>query len=158
MNKIKVLFLSLLISGCTVPGLTSHTDHPLEIKEISIGDSITCNSLKGEIFGDVRVCHLDIKSYGGTDVKSSTVTLLNEKVAVVRLSLSQITGFSQTGVLNVMAKKFGPPARGGRPKVHLWTNNGNTLYLDEIKGIVVLYGKDLNRVQSIISSLDANDL
>ena len=158
MNRIKILLLSVLISGCAVPGLTSHTDHPLEIKDISIGDSITCNSLQGEVFGDVRLCHLDIKSYGGMEVKSNTVALLNEKVSVVRLSLSQITGFSQAGVLSAMTKKFGPPARGARPKVYIWTNNGNTLFLDEIKGTVVLYGKDLNRVQSIISSLDANDL
>lgn len=158
MNKIKILLLSLLISGCSVPGLTSHTDHSLDIKDIKIGDNLTCNSAAGDVFGEVRLCHIEINTYGGTKVVSNSVTLLNEKVAAVKLALSQATGFSQTSVLNAMMKKFGPPAHGAMPKVYIWTNNGNTLYLDEIKGVVVMYGKDLARIQSIMAAEDTKDL
>ncbi len=155
-----LIVLSILLSGCSmnVPGLTSHTDKQLSIKNITIGDGISCNSDPKEIFGNVRLCHIDIKSYGGEKVVSNTIALLNGKVAVIKLALSQDSGFNQKGVLNAMSEKYGPPARGGAPRTHIWTNNKNTMYLDEIKGTVVLYGDNLMEVKKMISSVDAKDL
>lgn len=156
---IRAGLLVLLISGCSVPGLTSSTSVPLDIKGIKIGDHITCESNSEDIYNNVRLCHLvDLTTFGGATVDENTIALLDEKVSIIKLALTQRSGFNQAEVLSAMASKFGPPARGGQPRTHIWTNNRDTMYLDEIRGTVVLYGADIDKTKNIMSIFKSNDL
>lgn len=141
--------------------LTGETPVPLELKGYRVGQELKgCpNGLPPMKQGRVMTCLLDEDSLGGTRVKYAGVTSLDGRVALVQFSLSQVTGFSQAGLLQALTEKFGPPAQGARSKVHIWTNGDVRMQLDEIKGDLVLFSsKSLSEVQGAMGKVNASDL
>lgn len=153
---------TLLLSACSlnVPGLTSGTDVPLEIKGFHTGDSENVCPSKDKIYkkGMVAICDAKIDSIANMQVKSSNLYFYDGKLEYIHIVMSQPEGFRQYTVLSALTKKFGPPARGGVPRTHIWTNNGNLMALNEIKGTLLLAGKNVNKIESYLSAQDSKDL
>lgn len=163
MKYISCFFLSVIfLTGCSVsvPGLTSGTEIPLELKGYKTGQEFKeCpNKVVQERFGRVLLCSIDIDSIGDVEVKNASITTLDNYIVMVRFELSQSTGFSQTGLLSALSKKFGPPARGGKPKTHIWTNKSDTLYLEEIQGRLTLHSSKLSEAQAELNHKRVSDL
>ena len=156
------LFCTIFLSGCSVsvPGLTSATNIPLELKGFKTGQEFKeCpNKEVQERFGRVLLCSINVGSIGDVEVKSAAITTLDNYIVMVRFELSQASGFSQTGLLNALSKKFGPPARGGKPKTHIWTNKSDTLYLEEIQGRLTLHSSKLFEAQKELNDKRVSDL
>lgn len=156
------LFSAVFIVGCStsVPGLTSSTNIPLELKGFKTGQEFReCpNKEVQERSGRVLLCSINVDSIGDVKVKSTYVTTLDDSIVMIRFELDQASGFSQTSLLNALSKKFGAPARGGKPKTHIWTNKSDTMYLEEIQGRLTLHNSKIFEAQKELNSKAISDL
>lgn len=138
------LLLCALISGCstTIPGLTSHTNVPLELKGYRTGANLSsCPSgrQKSSLQGRKVVCVLDERSFGGTAVLNAGIVAFDGRIVSVIFKLDRAGAFSQPGVLRSLTEKFGPPARdASRAKSVFWSNSNDQLTVNEISGEVML--------------------
>lgn len=143
MKSVSGLAFAVFLSGCVVnvPGLTSHTDVPLELKGYRTGMSLPdcpAGAVRTMREGRMLSCVMPRSSLGGTGVKASAIVALDGSIVTIRHELERPTGFSQTGVLQALTEKFGPPARGAAPSTWLWSNGNDQLQLQEIQGAVIL--------------------
>lgn len=157
-----VISVSLLLGACSlnVPGLTSATNIPLEIKGYHIGDSVTICPGKQKIYEKekVLICDAKIASIANETTKSSNLYFYDGKLAYIHIAINQQQGLTQYNVLSALIQKFGPPARGGVPRTHIWTNGKNLMALNEIKGTLLLAGENADKIKSSLSAQDTKDL
>lgn len=157
-----VVSISLLLGACSlnVPGLTSATNTPLEIKGYHIGDSVSVCSNKEKIFEKekILICDARIASIANETTKSSKLYFYDGKLAYIHIDMNQQQGFTQYNVLSALTQKFGPPAKGGVPRTHIWTNGKNLMALNEIKGTLLLAGENAGKIQTSLSAQDSKDL
>lgn len=154
MKSVLGLALAVILAGCAlnVPGLTSHTDVPLELKGYRTGMSLPdcpADAVKATREGRILSCVMPGSSLGGTAVKASAIVALDGSIVTVRHELERPTGFSQSSILRALTEKFGPPARGAAPSTWLWSNGNDQLQLQEIQGAVILL--DAARSQTMYS-------
>ena len=158
------LALTIILAGCAVsiPGVTSHTDVPLELKGYRTGmPLLECpvDSVKSERKGRVLSCVMRGNSLAGTAVKASAIVALDGSIVTIRHELERPTGFSQPSVLRALTEKFGPPARGASPSTWLWSNGNDQLQLQEIQGAVVLLDMvKIQTMQAVIAKAGVKDL
>jgi len=164
MKPVLGLTAAVLLAGCAVnvPGLTSHTDVPLELKGYRAGMYLsdcpkTALNIKRE--GRVLTCVLNEPSIGGAKVKSSGIVALDGSIVIIIYHLDQSGGFAQPAALRALTDKFGPPARGAQPKVHIWSNGNDQLVLEEIQGKLTLQDTQrLNMLHAVQAKAGASDL
>lgn len=152
MKSLVVLATAALLAGCavSVPGLTSHTDVPLELKGYRTGmplNECPTGAVTSNRDGRILSCVMPANSLGGTTVKASAIVALDGSIVTVRYELAHPTGFSQQEVLRALTQKFGPPARGAAPSTWLWSNGSDQLQLQEIQGAVILL--DTVKIQTL---------
>jgi len=143
MKFVLMLASAIVLTGCvvSVPGLTSHTDVPLELKGFRTGMPLSecpAGAVDATREGRLLTCVLPGGSLGGTAVKASAMVALDGSIVIIRHALERPTGFSQPGVLRALTEKFGPPACGASPSTWLWSNGNDQLQLQEIQGAVIL--------------------
>lgn len=164
MKFVLVLASAVVLTGCavSVPGLTSHTDVPLELKGYRTGMPLPeCPAGAVDITREGRIltCVMPGGSLGGTAVKASAMVALDGSIVTIRHALERPTGFSQPNVLRALTEKFGPPARGASPSTWLWSNGNDQLQLQEIQGAVTLVDTVKSQtMQSINAKSGAKDL
>jgi hypothetical protein len=164
-KTILVALISLVIAGCStsIPGLTSHTNVPLELKDyrtgMVMGRCPASNPKASVRDGRVLTCLLDEKSLGGAGVTNAGAVALDGRIVLIVFDLDKSGGFSQSGVLRALTDKFGPPARAAQPKTHIWTNAGVQLQLEEIAGKVTLMDtKGLQALHAAQAKAGSKDL
>lgn len=157
--------LCVLLSGCstTIPGLTSHTDVPLELKGYRTGMAFSdCPSPNKKVGLEGRrvACVLEDKSLGGTAVTYGGVVALDGRIVSVMFKLVQTGGFSQPGVIRSLTEKFGPPARSAsQAKAVFWSNGDDQLTVNEIAGEVMLVDlKGLKALHEAEAKVGKSDL
>lgn len=157
-----VVSISLFLGGCSlnVPGLTSATNTPLEIKSYHIGDLVTVCPDKETIYKKERIliCDAKITSIANETTKSSKLYFYDGRLAYIHIGINQQQGLNQYNVLSALTQKFGPPAQGGVPGTHIWTNGNNLMALNEIKGTLLLAGKNADKIQRSLSAQNTEDL
>lgn len=157
--------LCALVSGCstTIPGLTSHTDVPLELKGYRTGmtfsDCPTPNKKIG-LQGRRVACVLDEKTFGGSAVTYAGVVALDGRIVSVVFKLVQTGSFTQPGVVRSLTEKFGPPARdASRARAVFWSNGDDQLTVNEISGEVMLVDlKGLKVLHEVEAKAGKSDL
>lgn len=162
LKLVAIINVSLFLSACSlnVPGLTSATDIPLEIKGYHIGDSVSVCPGKERIYEKEKViiCDAKIASIANEKAKSSNLYFYDGKLAYIHININQQQGLKQYNLLSALTQKFGPPARGGVPRTHIWTNGKNLMALNEIQGTLLLSGENSDKIKSTLSEQDSKDL
>lgn len=158
------LSIAALLAACStsIPGLTSHTKIPLELKGYRTGMFLSdcpAAAVKAKRDGRVLTCILNDPSIGGTTVTSAGIIALDGSIVLIIYRLDQSGGFSQPGVLRALSDKFGPPARASQPKTHLWSNGHDQLQLEEIQGKITLMDTGrLPMLHAVQAKVGADDL
>ena len=164
MKSVFALATAVLHTGCavSVPGLTSHTDVPLELKGYRTGMSLTecpADAVTSNREGRILSCVMPANSLGGTPVKASAIVALDGSIVTIRHELARPTGFSQPDVLRALTQKFGPPARGASPSTWLWSHGNDQLQLQEIQGAVILLDTvKVQKMQAVKAKAGVSDL
>lgn len=159
-----VAWIVMMLGGCTTPAANlGETKVPLELKGYRLGMALEQCPLADPAAtirqGRVLSCVLNEASLGGAVVKNAGAVALDGRVVFVNFDLVQSGGFSQPAVLRALIEKFGPPARGAQPRVHIWKNGDGQLQLEEIPGKVTMIDtKGFSALHASQGKDGANDL